>query len=307
MAAQRALSVFSLEDSPEDYGEAKGSLWLAYLTLTDIEYRAENCALALQACEERLNSYRAGDLQLLQVASCCKDLAMTAIMLADMEISAEAKAEDCKKAISAAHEALQIYRAQSHPDDYAEAQILLWAAYSALAEVEERQENCQRAIQACQSAIRIYERTSPSEHADALKNLGYSFITLAEMEDKAENCRKAIDACEQALQYYTQETAPLEHADILRDLAFAYVTFSAVRDKEECSKKALKAYKKAFKIYRARSEELESEGDPGAHEMREKAEKCHRSMQSCKAIFKAGRKAGAAAPLPEKADGRPGV
>ena len=174
---------------------------------------------------------------------------------------------------------------------------MLWAAYSALAEVEESRENCKRAIDACQAAIRIYERISPAEHADALKNLGYSFITLAEMEDKAKNCRKAIDAYESALQYYTLETAPLEHAEILRDLAFAHVTLSAVEDKEECCKKALKAYKKAFKIYQARSEELEREGDPGAHEMRSQAEKCHRSMQSCKAIFKAGRKAGAAATI----------
>ncbi|MCK9442631.1 MAG: hypothetical protein M0Q13_14575, partial [Methanothrix sp.] len=112
--------------------------------------------------------------------------------------------------------------------------------------------------------------------------------------------RKAIDACERALEYYTLETAPLEHADILRDLAFAHVTFSAVTDKEECSKKALKAYKKAFRIYQTRSEELESVGDPGAREMRDMAEKCHRSMQSCKAIFKAGRKAGAAAPSQER-------
>ena len=299
-AAQEALSVFSLEDSPEDYAEAKGSLWLAYLTLADIEYRAENCALALEACEDRLHSYRAWAVQPLQLASCCKDLAITAIMLADMEISAEAKAEDCKKAISAALEALQIYSVQSHPEEYAEAQILLWAAYSALAEVQDCRENCQRAIQACQAAIRIYERISPAEHADALKNLGYSFITLAEMEDKAENCHKAIEACERALQYYTLETAPLEHAEILKDLAFAHVTLSAVEDKEECYKKALKAYKKAFKIYQTKSEELERQGDPGAHEMREQAEKCHRSMQSCKATFKAGRKAGTAAPLHER-------
>jgi tetratricopeptide (TPR) repeat protein len=305
LAAQKALGVFSLEDSPEDYGEAKGSLWLAYLTLADIEYRAENCALALQACEERLHSYRIWAAQSLQIASCCQDLAMTAIMLADMEISAEAKAEDCKKAVSAALEALQIYDVSSYPEESAEAQILLWAAYSALAEVQDCRENCHRAIQACQAAIRIYERTSLAEHADALKNLGYSFITLAEMEDRAENCQKAIDVYEQAMQYYTSATYPLEHADILRDLAFAYVTFSEVLDKEECSKKALKAYKKAFKIYRARSEELEREGHPGAHEMREKAEKCHRSMQSCKAIFKVGRKAGAAAPQQERPDARP--
>jgi hypothetical protein len=92
----------------------------------------------------------------------------------------------------------------------------------------------------------------------------------------------------------------LEHAEILKDLAFAHVTLSAVEDKEECYKKALKAYKKAFKIYQTKSEELEKQGDPGAHKMREQAEKCHSSMQSCKATFKAGRKAGTAAPLHER-------
>ena len=166
------------------------------------------------------------------------------------------------------------------------------AVTSAEARLEQAKADCRKAIEACESAVRIYARISPAEHADALKNLGYSFITLAEIEDKAENCHKAIDACESALQYYTLDTAPQEHADILRDLAFAHVTLSAVEDKEECSKKALKFYKKAYKLYRASSEELEREGDPGAHEMREQAEKCHRSMQSCKAIFKAGRKAG---------------
>ena len=229
--------------------------------------------------------------QPLQIASCCTDLAITATMLADMEISEQAKAEYCKKAISATLEASQVYKAHCHSEGYAEAQILLWAAYSALAEVEEKQENCENAIQACQAAIRIYESISPAEHADALKNLGYSFTTLAEMGDKAKNCRKAIAAYERALQYYMLEVAPLEHAEILRDLAFSYVTLSAVEDKEECCKKALKAYKKANKLYQTRSKELEREGNPGVYEMRELAENCRRSMQSCKAVFKAGRKA----------------
>lgn len=293
LAAQKAQEVFTLEDSPEDYSEALGSLWLAYLTLADIEYRAENCALALQACEQRLHSYRLRAAHPLQIASCSKDLAMTAIMLADNEISTDAKAEDCKKAISACHEALQIFDASSYPEEYAEAQVLLWAAYFALAEVEDCKENCRLAIAACQDAIVIYERINPAEHADALKNLGYSYITMAEMEDRAGNCQRAINACEQAMQYYTPETAPLEHADILRDLAFAYITISEVSDKEECSKKALKAYEKASKIYRTGAEELERAGDASAEEVREKAERCLLFMQSCKAVLKAGRKAGA--------------
>jgi hypothetical protein len=101
------------------------------------------------------------------------------------------------------------------------------------------------------------------------------------------------------LQHYTLETAPLEHAGILRDLAFAYVTLSEAEDKEACCKKALKIYMKANKIYQIRSNELEQQGDPGAHEMRDMAEKCHRSMQSCKAILKAARKHGEALPKQE--------
>jgi tetratricopeptide (TPR) repeat protein len=223
-------------------------------------------------------------------------MAITCSMLADTEISAEAKAIDCKRGVNAAMEALRIYDEKDHPLEHAETQILLWAAYSALAEVEEKQENCQKAIDASLIAVGILDKISPAEHADALKNLGYSFITLAENVDKAENCRKAIEAYEKALQYHTQERAPLEAAEILRDLAFAYFTLSEVEDKAECGKKALKAYKKAFKIYKGMAEELEEANDPAADETRDLAEKCHRSLESCKSILKAGRKSGTANP-----------
>jgi tetratricopeptide (TPR) repeat protein len=304
LAAQKALEVFTLEDSPEDYGEAKGILWMAYLNLAEIEYPSENSALALEACEERLHSYRVWQAHPLQVASCCKDLAMTAISLADNEITKEARAQDCKKAIAACEEALQIYdkmhteiHAEIHTEKCAEAKILLWAAYSALAEIapiegKDRKENCLRAIEACRDAIAIYERIDPAEHADALRSLSYSFIAIAEIEEKADNCRRAIDACKMALQYYTPERSPAEHADILRDLAYDYLALSEVQDKEECSNKALKACKKASRIYSALAIERARKGDPEAGEMKEKAERAQLSMQSCKAVLRAGRKAG---------------
>jgi tetratricopeptide (TPR) repeat protein len=291
-AASEALAFFTLDTSPADYADAQGSLWLAHLILADIEFRAENCSAALEAAEERLKAVRKFGKP-FSYASCSKDLAITATMLADLELSSDAKLQDCEKAISAALEALRIYRVQSNPQEYAETQILLWAAYSALSELENRAENCKSAIVACQAAIRVYDKISLEEHADALKNLAYSFITLAEMENRAENCENAIDACKSALQYYTIERAPIMHADILRDLAYAYVTLSEVSEREECCKKALKAYRKAHKIYETHELELERLGDPGARDMREMADRCHRSMQSCKAMFKAGRKAGA--------------
>ena len=69
-----------------------------------------------------------------------------------------------------------------------------------------------------------------------------------------------------------------------------------VEDREECGKKALKAYKKSFRIYKGMAEELEEAGDPAAKEMRSLAEKCHRSLESCKSILKASRKSGTANP-----------
>lgn len=303
LAAQKALKVFNLEDAPEDYGEAKGILWMAHMNLAEIEYPSENFAIALEACEERLHSYRVWQAHPLQIASCCKDLAMTAISLADNEIMVEARAEECRKAIAACEQALQIYgesgsaihSAIEDAEECAEAKVLLWAAYSALAEMapfngSDRKENCLRAIEACRDAITIYERTDPAEHADALRSLSYSYIAMAEIEEKTDNCRRAIDACKKAMQYYTSERAPEEHADILRDLAIDYLALSEVQDREDCSNKALKACKKATKIYQALAEELARNGNPAAREMEEKAERCQLSMQSCKAVLRAGRK-----------------
>jgi len=309
LAAQKALEALTLEDSPEDYGEAQGILWMAYLNLAEIEYPSENSALALDACEQRLHSYRVWQAHPLQIASCCKDLAMTAISLADNEITKEAREQDCKKAIAFCKQALRIYGesgsascsaeegAEEHAEDCAEAKILLWAAHSALAEIapfegEDRKESCLRAIDACLDAIAIYERIDPAEHADALRSLSYSYIAMAEIEEKADNCQRAIDACKRSLQYYTAERAPEEHADILRDLAYDYLALSEVQDKGECSNKALKACKKASRIYQALAEERANKGDPAAGEMKEKAERCQLSMQSCKAVLRAGRKAG---------------
>jgi tetratricopeptide (TPR) repeat protein len=287
-AARKALEIFNRESNPEEYAESQGILWLGYLTLADIEYRAENCLLALEACQERLIAFSQG--KPLQYASCQKDLAITYSMLADTEVSVEAKAEDCRKGAEAALEALSIYNESDHPIEHAEAQLLLWAAYSALAEVEEKEENCRKAIDACQAAVRIYEASHPTEHADALKSLGYSFITLAEVTDKAKNCRRAIEACSASLEHYQKDEAPREHAEILRDLAFAYVTISEVEDREEWVKRGLRAYKKASRIFEGVAQELEAERDPEAAEMRNDVQRCRRSMQSCKGILKASRK-----------------
>ncbi|WP_208103093.1 hypothetical protein, partial [Escherichia coli] len=74
------------ETTPEDYAESQGILWLGYLILAEIEYRAENCLLALEACQERLAVFSTSSS--LDYASCQKDLAITYSMLAETEFSA---------------------------------------------------------------------------------------------------------------------------------------------------------------------------------------------------------------------------
>jgi len=289
-AAEEALAFFTLENFPQDYAEAQMNLWMAYLMMADVEYRAENCSAALDAARERLKAtLKFG--QPLPLAGCYKDLAITACMMADVDISPEDKESHCREAIDAALEALRIYRVQSNPAEYAETQTLLWAAYSALAEVDGKAESCKRAIYACQAAIRVYEKISPGEKAYARKNLAHSFIVLAEMERRSENCRNAIEAWQGALKYYTKEREPMEHADILRALAYAYVLLSQEEPEEEAwLKKALKCYKKALPIYREKEKQLAGMGDPAAHEAGERAERCQRSLQSCRAMIKARRK-----------------
>ena len=290
-AAGQALSFFTLNNSPQDYAEAQMNLWMAHLVLADIEYREENCSAALDAAKERLKATLEFG-QPLQLAGCYKDLAITACILADLETSPEVKGEDCRTAIDAALEALRIYRVQSHPAEYAETQTLLWAAYSALAEVAGGIENCKRAIYACWAAIRVYEKISPAEKAYAQKNLSHSFIALAQMERLAENYHNAIEACQSALEYYTVERGPLEHAGVLRVLAYAYagLSQSEEEDRKEGLMKALKTYKKALQIYQDVEKEMTARGDPGAHEMQEMAEMCRRSLQSCKGMLRARRK-----------------
>lgn len=292
-AAEEALSVFTLDESPEDYAEAQGTLWLAYLTLADYELPAENCALALDACRARLRALRASGRQDL-IASCCKDLAITATMMAEMELSAQAKAEDCRSAISAANEALRLFDSARYPLEHAGTQMLLWAAYSALADVKDGPINCSKAITACRAAISIYEDRCPAEHADARKSLGYSLITLAEMKggaEAAECCEKAIESYLLALDYYTLEAHPIDHADIMREMAYAHVALAKAGTGEVSSKRALKAYTAAQKIYQRRALELEKEGaGREAALLREKANRCLLSMQSCRAIIKAARK-----------------
>jgi tetratricopeptide (TPR) repeat protein/general stress protein CsbA len=160
------------------------------------------------------------------------------------------KAENCRKAISAYHEALGVFNIGHFPIDYAAIQSNLGGVYGLLAEVEDSSENCKKAIIAYDEALKVYTLDRfPMSYAVTQNNLGNVLITLAKVEGRVENCRKAIDACDRALKVLTLERFPVLYAMAQNNLGIAYRTLAFAECKVENCRKAIKAYGKALRVY----------------------------------------------------------
>ncbi len=289
-ACHQALQVFNLIEFPQDYAEAQGTLWMAHASLAGFEYPWENLFLAASACREILSACKTEESR----APHQKDLASVCCMLAEVEISAEDKAQDYRKAVEACREGLGYYTAEVNPSEHSEIQEILWGAYMALAEMEDddkaRAESCKKALEACQRAIDIYYKDikkNSASWAAAQKNLGYTYVNLSRIEEGATNRRKALEAYQRALEVYTLEKEPFHNAEIMRDLGYTYLAISEMEKTEENCKRAGKAFKKAFKAY----SEAASKGNPFQQEAvlqeaKEKAERCYRAMGSCRRMYK---------------------
>jgi len=258
--------------------------------MADIENKAEHAILALNTCRERLKIVTID--KPIDYASCQKDLSVTCIILANEADLDQKKKLHCKTAIDACNEALKIYTLSDFPVQYAEVQTLLWAGFSALAEVEEKSKNCLLAIKACQEALQVYAKRSSRDYIDTLKNLGYTYVTLAEVENRAENCRKAIDAYNSAVEVCIagHDELCLEHAEMQMEMGYVYVMLSNEENKIQNCKMALRAYKKAFRSYLDAAKALEAEDDPKATEAKGNADKCQTAMDACRRILKNSRK-----------------
>jgi tetratricopeptide (TPR) repeat protein len=153
-------------------------------------------------------------------------------------------------AIEAYREALKVKTLDRFPMDYAMTQNNLGAAYSTLAEVEDKSENCKRAIEAYTQALKVRTLDRfPIQYATTQNNLGAAYSTLAEVEDKSENCKRAIEAYTQALKVRTLDRFPIQYATTQNNLGAAYSTLAEVEDKSENCKRAIEAYTQALKVF----------------------------------------------------------
>jgi tetratricopeptide (TPR) repeat protein len=245
IAYEEALKIYTLDRFPTDYAMTQNNLLNAYVTLAEVEAKAENCKKAITASEEALKAYTL-ERSPMNYAMTQNNLGNAHIILAEVE----AKPENCKKAITAYKEAQKVYTLERFPRQYGTTQNNLGAAYGKLAEVEAKTENCKKAITACEEALKVYtQKRFPMQYAATQNNLGAAYGKLAEVEAKAENRKKAIPACKEALKVYTLERFPMDYAMTQNNLGNAYRTLAEVEAKAENCKRAIKAYEEALKVY----------------------------------------------------------
>jgi tetratricopeptide (TPR) repeat protein len=155
-----------------------------------------------------------------------------------------------KIAIAAFIKALETWKYETNPEDYAKTQHSLGIAYVTLAEMENTAENCRKAIAACREALKVHTLDHfPMQYAAANNNLGNAYQTLAVVEDTAENCRKAITACREALKVRTLDRFPIQYAATNNNLGIAYGVLAGVEDRAENCRKAIAACTEALKVY----------------------------------------------------------
>jgi tetratricopeptide (TPR) repeat protein len=238
------LERVTVDSDREFWAMTQNNLGNAYGTLGEVEDKAPNCRLAIEAYKEalRVRNYEAFPMQ----------YAMTQNNLGDAYQSlgdVEDKAPNCRLAIEAYKEALRVRTYEAFPMQYAMTQNNLGIAYQSLGEVEDKAPNCRLAIEAYGEALRVYTYEAfPMQYATIRNNLGNAYQRLGDVEDKAPNCRLAIEAYKEALRVRNYEAFPMDYAMTQNNLGLAYQSLGDVEDKAPNCRLAIEAYREALRV-----------------------------------------------------------
>ena len=117
--------------------------------------------------------------------------------------------ENCRLALEAYSNALQIYSLEEFPRLYATAQNNLANVYLTQGQRVDKTVNCMKAIMAAQKALSVFSlEDSPEDYGEAKGSLWLAYLTLTDIEYRAENCALALQACEERLHSYRAWEAP---------------------------------------------------------------------------------------------------
>lgn len=271
----RAVEAFkaSVDAMPKQMASAQANLGEAYLAIANKEGASrEHLMLAVECLESALERIPPDTPERARAGGC---LALACSLLAQEEGDPEWSG----RAQASAREALRFYVKEKYPQEYADMQSLLWAAYAdnADANPEEEIEQHQLAISAGEEAILIYEPGSEEWYMMA-RNLAHSHLSCR--EGNPAHLRRGAELLREVAPFYEPNTAP--YAELQKDLGFALACLARLEDGEENSRMATKAYKKALRFYSGND--------------REEAEGCQRAIRECRRLLKRAKKLGGRSP-----------
>ncbi|WP_293130678.1 CHAT domain-containing protein [Microcoleus sp. bin38.metabat.b11b12b14.051] len=237
---QAALTVYTLEDFPENWAGTQNNLANAYSDRINGS-RAENLEQAIGFYEAALTVYTLEDFP--------EDWAMTQNNLANAysyRINGS-RAENLERAIGFYQAALTVRTFEDFPEDWAMTQNNLATAYSDRI-IGSRAENLERAIGFCQAALTVYTLEDfPEDRAMTQYNLAIAYSERI-IGSRAENLERAIGFCQAALTVRTFEDFPEKWAETQNNLAATY--YSRINgSRAENLERAIGFYQAALTVY----------------------------------------------------------
>ncbi|PSB42333.1 hypothetical protein C7B67_25460 [filamentous cyanobacterium Phorm 6] len=205
-----ALTVYTLEDFPEDWAMTQNNLALAYSNRINGS-RADNLKRAIAFYEAALTVYTLEDFP-EQWAGTQNNLAT-----AYSNRINGSRADNLERAIGLFKDALTVCTLEDFPEQWAGTQNNLAAAYSNRINGS-RADNLERAIASYTAALTVYTLDAfPEDWEMTQNNLGLAYSNRI-MGDKAQNIELAKKCYENALTVRTREAYPQEYTETLFNL-----------------------------------------------------------------------------------------
>jgi tetratricopeptide (TPR) repeat protein len=152
------------------------------------------------------------------------------------------------QALSAYRAALQHFKQDRTPLQWAGTQSNLGNALRALGEREGSTDRLEQAVTACREALKEYRQDrEPQDWATTQNNLGAAFMTLGQRDGSTDRMEQAVTAFREALKERRQDRTPLQWAGTQHNLANALRTLGEREDNTDRLEQAVTAFREALK------------------------------------------------------------
>ncbi|MBW8035137.1 MAG: tetratricopeptide repeat protein [Planctomycetes bacterium] len=167
--------------------------------------------------------------------------------------TSDSRGENIQKAVKFYTVAIEFYKKDEYPVQYAEVQNNMGNAYKYLpaATSEERTKNLRKAINCYRAALEIRRKDEyPVEYAETQSNLGIAYSHLP--APTSENIRESIKCYQEALEIYKKDEYPVNYATTQNSLGAAFANLPGATSEEriEHVRKAIECFREAIEIHK---------------------------------------------------------